>query len=118
MTQESHACVYWWVNDAMEAQTKAYEDELIAENFALRSEMYTKELAALVREKEVIKGRQKLDDFAAIFGRMARFIKLEIATPSSEKSVFHESFKASTQTAFISFLSQQGLSWDEFTKLS
>ena len=49
MTQESHACVYWWVNDAMEAQTKAYEDELIAENFALRSEMYTKELAALVR---------------------------------------------------------------------
>jgi hypothetical protein len=93
-----------WFNvfsDCMESQTKAYEDEIIQNNFALRAEKYCDELAVLVRAKEVEAGVQKYEKFAGIFGRMAGFIRKGMA---EQTGIWSPTFAEDTEKSFHKYL--------------
>jgi hypothetical protein len=99
--EDTHFAEYWWINDCMESQTKAYEDEIIRNNFALRAENYRDELAVLVREKEVQAGLQKYEKFADIFGRMAVFIR---TCKTEQSGIWKPSFATDIAESFYKYL--------------
>jgi len=107
----THFAEYWWVNDAMEAQTKAYEDEFIRQDSRLREIGNSDELAELVRAKEAEVGQQKYENFAEIFCRMATFIKNGTHVRSG---IWNQNFAGDTKSAFIEFLASKGLSFQQF----
>lgn len=99
----------------MESQTKAYEDELIRENYALRAEKYKTELAVLVRKEEVKAGLQKYETFAEIFGRMAGFIRNSMA---EESGIWKSTFKTATEKSFSKYLmDNHNLTMEQFLQI-
>ena len=111
----THHAEYWWMNDCMESQTKAYEDEIIRENFALRADKFKSELAVLVREKEVEAGLQKYEKFAGIFGSMAGFIRNGMAEKSG---IWKPTFAEDTKESYHKYLRvKHQMSMDQFMEL-
>lgn len=111
----THFAEYWWVNDAMESLTKAYESEFIRQDSRLRKRENRDELEKLVRTKEAEVGEEKYEIFARIFGRMASFIRDGIR---ARTGIFNPHFAGDTRLAFFKFLASKGLSFQEFLDLN
>ena len=110
----THFSEYWWVNDAMESLTKAYESEFIRQESRLRKRENRDELEKLVRAKEAEVGEEKYEIFARVFGRMASFIR---DGTRARTGIFNPYFAGDTHRSFLEFLALKGLSFQEFLNL-